>query len=96
MLEDWIHAYLLSDGHNKPFSDGLKELDRIYHAPVSFPLRLLQRNTGPEPEMRWKIHPEWVENYVGRLMEPIKAGADLPQRLRITGFRRAKLMASLR
>ena len=23
-LEAWVHAYLLSDGHNKPFSDGLK------------------------------------------------------------------------
>ena len=78
MIEDWIHVYLLSDGHNKPFSDGLRELDRIYHPPVSFPLSLLKRNTGPEPEMRWRIHPEWFESHVGRLMEPIRAGADLP------------------
>ena len=29
-LEEWIHTYLLGDGHNKPFSDGLKLCDRIY------------------------------------------------------------------
>lgn len=78
MLEDWIHAYLLSDGDNKPFSDGLKELDRIYYGPVSFPLSLLKRNTGPEPDMRWKIHPGWFEIHVGQLMDVARAGADLP------------------
>ncbi len=77
-LEKWIHTYLLTDGDNKPFSDGLKMLDRIYHAPVSFPLSLLTRNTGPEPDMRWKIHPGWFEIHVGQLMDAIKAKADLP------------------
>lgn len=69
MIEEWIHAYLLSDGDNKPFSDGLKLHDRIFHGPASFPLDLLTRNTGPEPEMRWQIHPEWFEAHVGQLME---------------------------
>lgn len=78
MIEDWVHAYLLSDGHNKPFSDGLKLHDRRFHGPVSFPLNLLQRNTGPEPHMRWQIHAEWFEIHVGRLKDAIKAGADLP------------------
>jgi len=78
MIEDWIHAYLLSDGDNKPFSDGLRLMDRIFHEPVSFPLHLLTRNTGPEPEMRWHIHPDWFETHVERLMEAIRAQADLP------------------
>jgi hypothetical protein len=78
MTEDWVHTYLLSDGHNKPFSDGLRLHDRIFHAPASFPLNLLMRNTGPEPEMRWQIHPEWFETRVSQLMDAIKAGADLP------------------
>ena len=77
LIEDWVHAYLRSDGHNKPFSDGLRLHDRIYHAPVSFPLQLLTRNTGPEPGMRWHIPPEWFEPHVVRLMDAIKAGADL-------------------
>ena len=51
---------------------------RTFHPPVSFPLNLLTRNTGPESEMRWKIPPEWFEIHVGQLMEVIKAGADLP------------------
>lgn len=77
-LEKWIHTYLLTDGDNKPFSDGLKMCDRIYHGPVVFPLNMLTRNTGPEPEMRWKIHPGWFETHVGKLMDAAKAGADLP------------------
>ncbi len=77
-LEEWIHTYLLSDGDNKPFSDGLRMLDRIYHAPVSFPLSMLQRNTGPEAGMRWHIPPEWFEAHVKQLMAICKAGADFP------------------
>lgn len=78
MIENWIHTYLLSDGDNKPFSDGLRKFDRIYHGPVSFPLALLTRNTGPEESMRWRIHPEWFELHVRQLMDTAKAGADLP------------------
>jgi hypothetical protein len=69
MIEDRGHAYLLSDGHNKPFPDGLKLHDRTFHPPVSFPLNLLSRNTGPHPAMKYQIHPEWFEIHVSRLME---------------------------
>ena len=78
MIEDWVHAYLLSDGDNKPFSDGLKLFERTYHGPVSFPLSLLSRNTGPEEGMRWRIPAEWFGHHVGQLMGSIRAGADLP------------------
>lgn len=37
-LEEWIHMYLLSDGHNKDFSDGLKLFDRYYIGPINMPL----------------------------------------------------------
>jgi len=77
-LEQWIHTYLLTDGDNKPFSDGLKKLDRIFHRPVNFPLEGFARNTGPEPNMQYKIHPEWFEIHVSQLMEAIRAGEDLP------------------
>lgn len=78
MIEEWVHAYLLSDGDNKPFSDGLRLFERRWHGPVSFPLALLDRNTGPEPEMRWQIPPDWFEAHVNQLMDAIRAGADLP------------------
>lgn len=78
MIEDWVHAYLLSDGDNKPFSDGLRLFERTFHGPVSLPLALLRRNTGPEPEMKWQIPSEWFEPHVSQLMDAMRAGADLP------------------
>ncbi len=77
-LENWIHTYLLTDGDNKAFSDGLKKFDRIFHHPVSFPLNLLTRNAGPEPNMQYKIHPEWFEIHISQLMDAARAGEDLP------------------
>lgn len=47
-LEEWVHAYLLSDGHNKPFSDGLKIVDRLFLGPVKMPLHLFSRCTVPD------------------------------------------------
>lgn len=61
------YAYLLSDGDNEPFSDGLRRFERTFHGPVRFPLLLLSRNTGPEEGMRWQIHPEWIEGHAGQL-----------------------------
>lgn len=78
MVEDWVHAYLLSDGDNKPFSDGLRLFERTFHGPVRFPLSLLARNTGPEESMRWRIPAEWFESHVEQLMDASRAGADLP------------------
>ena len=77
-LENWIHTYLLTDGDNKPFSDGLKEFDRIFHGPVSFPLGLLTRNTGPETNMQYKIPPEPFEEHVKQLMDAVSTHKDLP------------------
>ena len=33
-IEDWVHAYLLSDGRNKPFSDGLKKCPHTWFGPM--------------------------------------------------------------
>ena len=33
-IEEWIHEYLLSDGNNKAFSDGLSLQKRYYIGPV--------------------------------------------------------------
>ena len=76
-LEEWVHAYLLSDGHNKPFSDGLKIVDRYFLGPVKMPLSLFWRCTGPEEDMKYRIHPEVWENHVKELMEIIPCTPDI-------------------
>ena len=78
-LEDWVHAYLLSeDGHNKPFSDGLKLFERTYLGPMEMPIELFERISGPEEHMPYRIHAGWWEERTERLQEAIKNGADLP------------------
>lgn len=78
-LEDWVHAYLLSeDGHNKPFSDGLRLFQRTYFGPMEMPIALFERISGPEETMPYRIHPGWWEECIGRLKEAIQNGADLP------------------
>ena len=63
-LDAWIHLYLNSDGHNIPFSDGLKKFDRHYISPALFPVSLFTRCTGPEKGMKYRHDPEWWESRV--------------------------------
>ena len=77
-LEEWVHAYLLSDGDNKAFSDGLKLFDRSFIGPVRMPLNLFTRCYGPEEGMKFRAHPAWFEEGVGRLMEVIRQEEDMP------------------
>ncbi|MBE5815884.1 MAG: chromosome partitioning protein ParB [Clostridiales bacterium] len=77
-LEEWIHQYLLTDGNNAPFSEGLKLFPRSYLGPVDAPLSLFRRCCGPEEGMKWRVHPVHFENKVQRLMEAAKADPDLP------------------
>lgn len=77
-LEDWVHAYLLSDGDNEPFSHGLKLFDRYFLGPTAMPLSLFHRCCGPEEHMKWKVHPVWFEENVARLMAAIQADPDMP------------------
>lgn len=77
-LEEWVHAYLLSDGDNKPFSDGLKIVDRIYLGPIVMPLALFHRCTGPEEGIRFRVHPVAWENHVQELMKAIPLDPDIP------------------
>lgn len=77
-IEDWIHSYLLSDGHNKEFSDGLKLFDRYFLGPIKMPLSLFNRCCGPEDSMRWKINEEWFEKHVRHLQKVIMQESDMP------------------
>ena len=77
-LEEWIHIYLKSDGHNPEFSDGLKLFDRYFLGPVKMPLNLFTRCCGPEEGMKWQIPEDNFNWKVNQLMEVIKKGTDLP------------------
>lgn len=77
-LEEWVHAYLLSDGHNKDFSDGLKLLDRYFLGPVKMPLSFFSRCCGPEENMKWRINEEWFEEHVEELKTAILKENDMP------------------
>lgn len=77
-LEEWIHTYLLADGHNKEFSDGLKLFDRYFLGPVKMPLSLFKRCCGPEEDMKWVIPKENFERKVNELMEVIGKEKDMP------------------
>ena len=54
-LEEWVHTYLLSDGNNKEFSDGLRLFDRFFIGPVKMPLKLFTRCCGPEENMKYRV-----------------------------------------
>lgn len=77
-LEDWIHTYLTSDGHNQPFSEGLKLTKRFYISPVNMPLSLFERCCGPEPGMKWVVDAAGFENKVVGLMDAMQSGSDIP------------------
>lgn len=77
-LEDWVHAYLLSDGRNEEFSRGLKLCRREYFGPLALPRKLLARCCGPEPGMRFKVDVRGFEARVSGLMSAIASGADMP------------------
>ena len=77
-LEEWVHAYLLSDGKNKALSDGLKLFERRYIGPLKMPISLFERCTGPEENMKWRVHKEVFERHVDSLCRAISEGCDMP------------------
>lgn len=77
-LEDWVHLYLLSDGNNRDFSEGLKLFPRRYLGPTTMPLSLFERCCGPEETMKWRVHPEWFEQHVTNIANFIRNGGELP------------------
>ena len=77
-LEEWIHTYLQSDGHNQEFSDGLKLFDRYFLGPVKMPLSLFKRCCGPETDMKWIIPKKSFEKKVSELQKVIFENDDMP------------------
>ena len=77
-LEEWVHLFLLSDGHNKAFSDGLKLFDRYYLGPFTMPLSLFSRCCGPEENIKYQVNAEWFEKRVQSLMKTLQSNDDIP------------------
>ncbi|MBQ8402198.1 MAG: ParB N-terminal domain-containing protein [Clostridia bacterium] len=77
-IEEWIHTYLCTDGHNKPFSDGLKLTERFYIGPIEMPLSLFTRCCGPEESMQWRVDEDSFNNHVEKLACAVREHADLP------------------
>lgn len=77
-LEEWVHSFLLSDGHNKDFSDGLKLMDRYFLGPMKMPLSLFSRCCGPEENIKYQVDAKHFEARVENLKEAIKTEKDMP------------------
>lgn len=77
-LDSWIHLYLNQEGRNIPFSDGLKLFDRYYFSPVMMPLKLFQRCTGPEENMKYQVDKDWFLHHVSELEKAIQENPDMP------------------
>ena len=77
-IDTWIHTYLLSDGHNQEFSDGLKLFDRYFIGPITMPLKLFHRICGPEENMQYRIDEVWFEKRVVKLQRVIQETPDMP------------------
>ena len=54
-LEEWVHAYLLSHGNNRAFSEGLRRCLRCFMGPFRLPLGWFTRCCGPEPGMKYPV-----------------------------------------
>lgn len=69
-LEGWAHRYLLSEGDNKPFSDGLHKEERYWRGPFLSPMSSLTRVCGPEEGMpyRYPDRKPW-DDFIAYLME---------------------------
>lgn len=78
LLEEWIHTYLLFHRRNEIFSDGLRLCYRYYIGPIMMPLSLFQRSSGPEYDMKWKVHPEVFEHRVSEWLNKIVKTEDTP------------------
>ena len=60
-IEDWVHAFLTTEGKNIPLSDGMKKQKRYWNGPVMVPLSRLVRVCGPEEHMKFKTpHDSWT------------------------------------
>jgi hypothetical protein len=79
-IEDWIHLYLNSAGHNPKLSEGLKLRHRHWVGPILVDVDRLQRCHGPEnePDMEYYSSLDNWERKVSRYEQMFRSGWDAP------------------
>jgi hypothetical protein len=78
-LEEWIHRFLCGEGNNRDFSDGLKLRPRKYYTPEIMNFNKIERCSGPESYMKFKIPEEVFLKRVEDIISVYKKGDwDMP------------------
>lgn len=77
-LEEWVHAFLTTDGCNVPFSQGLKKRKRVWAGPAVVKVARLRRSCGPELEMAFVTPPASWDAHVRKLQRLIRQAWEMP------------------
>ncbi len=77
-IEDWVHAFLGSVGHNPFLSYIIRLQKRYFTNPVIFSLDAFSRNCGPESTMKYKVRKPSFDFMVGNMMASLINGWDMP------------------
>lgn len=78
LLEEWVHTYLIYERKNIGFSIGLYEIQRYYIGPITMPVNLFTRCSGPEATMKWVVHEEVFERKSQEWVTKIIAKDSIP------------------
>lgn len=77
-IEEWVHAFLSSDGHNPFLSYIMRQEKRYFLGPAVYRLDAFRRNCGPEKDMKYKVRKLSFEFMVESMTASIKSGWDIP------------------
>jgi hypothetical protein len=77
-IEEWVHMYLLGEGNNVEFSNGLKLEKRYFYGPVKMPLACFGRCCGPEITNRFVVEEKSFNSHVEDIKEYYESGWDMP------------------
>lgn len=91
-LENWIHAYLATDGWNDALLEELRSHQRRWRGPVEAVLADLVRICGPEAHMEYRPEPAVWERNVTLLQEGFRDPLHVPPL--IVEYRQGKMVIS--
>lgn len=74
LFENWLHAFLVSDGKNKALSDGLRKQQRYWVGPIEIDLILLKRQGGPEEGMKYPEPQDAWDERINRMEADLASG----------------------
>ena len=78
-LEEWIHLFLLGEGNNRAFSEGLHLRPRLYAPPRMMELSAFVRCCGPETHMKYRVDEAGFNKRVQDIMARYRSGSwDMP------------------